>query len=208
MSRSSSLFLTALLAVGLVLTGCDSAGSAGESGSLELRMDDLSSSSTTTLQTRMPDRFTADSIDAAVVPFTEVSIVPSEDSTDGDSTEVGVQVLSDSNFTVDLKDLQEGVDPVLADTEIPAGDYGQIRLVTAGPVDVTFSDGTTKDVRIASGQQTGLKVNFDEFAIDSADDRVEVTINWDVSEALKGSAQNFVIPPPVDATVNVTSAGN
>jgi hypothetical protein len=35
-----------------------------------------------------------------------------------------------------------------------------------------------------------------------------VTINWDVSEALKGSAQNFVIPPPVDATVNVTSAGN
>jgi hypothetical protein len=208
MSHYSSVLLTALLTVGLVLTGCDSSGSAGESGALELRMDDPSSSSTTNLQTRMPDQFTADSIDSAVVTFTEVSIVPSGETDEGDSTEAGVRVLSDSNFMVDLKDLQEGVAPVLADTEIPADEYEQVRLVTAGPVEVAFSDGTTQDVRIASGQQTGLKANFDPFTIDSADDRVEVTINWDVSEALKGSAQNFVIPPPVDATVNVTSAGN
>lgn len=210
MSRSSSLFLTALLAVGLVLTGCDSAGSAGESGSLELRMDDLSSSSTTTLQTRMPDRFTADSIDAAVVPFTEVSIVPSEDSTDGDSTEVGVKVLSDSNFTVDLKDLQAGLDTAMADIDVPAGTYEQVRLVTAGTAQVSFVDADgTQPVMIASGQQSGLKVNVEPFTIEGADDRVELTVNWDVNESLKGSSQGrYVITPVVHATATVTTVGN
>jgi len=74
---------------------------------------------------------------------------------------------------------------------------------------VTFDDGTQEDVMIASGQQTGLKVNFDPFTVESADDRAEVTLNWNVQESLKGNPRgNLVITPAIDATVNVISAGN
>lgn len=218
MSRSSSLLLTALLAVGLVLTGCDSAGSAGESGSLELRLSGASTSQTATrsVTTKRPSAPTASDVDTAYVTIDKISIVPTEDSTEGDSTEVGVTALTDSNFTVDLKNLQSGVDAVLPEIEIPAGSYSQLRLVTAEEAQVSFTGTTgTEPVMIASGQQTGLKLNFgdydeqDEFTIENADDRVEITVNWDVDDALKGGGGNYVITPAVnDVSVNVTSAGN
>lgn len=209
MSRYSSFLLTALLAVGLVLTGCDSSGTTGESGSLELQMS--GSSTTKTAARTASAKMTAADVDTAYVTINEVAVVPSEDSSDGDSTEVGVQVLSDSNFTVDLKNLQAGIDTALAEIDIPAGEYGQLRLVTANEAQVSFTDTNgTEPVMIASGQQTGLKVNFDSFTIEGADDRVEITVNWDVEESLSGSRQGqYVITPAInDAIVSVQSIGN
>lgn len=218
MSRYSSAFLAALLAVGLVLAGCDASGSAGESGALELRMSGPSTSQTATRSatTKMPNTPTASDVDTAYVTIDKVSIVPTEDSTEGDSTEVGVTALTDSNFTVDLKNLQNGVDAVLPEIEIPAGSYSQLRMVTADKAQVSFtSTSGTEPVMIASGQQTGLKLNFgdygeqDEFAIENADDRVEITVNWDVNDALKGGGGNYVVTPAInDVSVNVTSVGN
>ncbi|MFB6249815.1 MAG: DUF4382 domain-containing protein [Salinibacter sp.] len=213
MSRYSSFLCTALLTMGLVLTGCDSSGSAGESGALELRMSGASTSQTATRSptTKMPSTPTASNVDTAYVTIDKISIVPTEDSTKGDSTEVGVTALTDSNFTVDLKNLQSGVDAVLPEIEIPAGSYSQLRLVTADEAQVSFaSTNGTQPVMIASGQQTGLKLNFDPFTIGGADDRVEITVNWDVEESLKGAPQGqYVITPAINgATVNVTSVGN
>lgn len=213
MNRYSSLFLTALLAVGLVLTGCDSTGSTSESGTLALTMSGSSTSKALQTSAKTADSPTAADVDTAYVEITEISIVPTEDSTEGDSTEVGVTALSDSNFTVDLKNLQEGIDAVLPEIEIPSGSYSQLRLVTADKAQVSFDSTTgTEPVRIASGQQTGLKVNFpeDEFTIENADDRVEVTVNWDVEESLAGApAGEYVITPAInDVSVSVTSAGN
>jgi hypothetical protein len=218
MSRYSSAFLAALLAVGLVLAGCDASGSAGERGALELRMSGPSTSQTATRSatTKMPNIPTASDVDTAYVTIDKVSIVPTEDSTEGDSTEVGVTALTDSNFTVDLKNLQSGVDAVLPEIEIPASSYSQLRMVTADKAQVSFTTTSgTEPVMIASGQQTGLKLNFgdygeqDEFAIENADDRVEITVNWDVNDALKGGGGNYVVTPAInDVSVNVTSVGN
>lgn len=213
MNRYSSLLLTALLAVGLVLTGCDSTGSTSESGTLALTMSGSSTSKALQTSAKTPDSPTAADVDTAYVEIAEISIVPTEDSTDGDSTEVGVTVLSDSNFTVDLKNLQEGIDAVLPEIEIPSGSYSQLRLVTAEKAQVSFTGTTgTEPVMIASGQQTGLKVNFpeDEFAIENADDRAEVTVNWDVEESLRGAPQGeYVITPAInDVSVSLTSAEN
>jgi hypothetical protein len=213
MHRSSSAFLSVLVALGLVLTGCDATGdSAGASGTLELRMSGASSSQTATrtVSTDMPNTPTASDVDTALVTIDQVSVVPAEDTSDGDSTEVGVQVLSDSNFTVDLKDLQAGLDTAMADIDVPAGTYEQVRLVTAGTAQVSFVDADgTQPVMIASGQQSGLKVNVEPFTIEGADDRVELTVNWDVNESLKGSSQGrYVITPVVHATATVTTVGN
>jgi len=104
-------------------------------------------------------------------------------------------------------------DAVLPTIDIPTGSYSQLRLVTADEAKVSFTDTNgTEDVMIASGQETGLKVNFpdSEFTIENADDNVELIVNWDVEEALKGAPQgNYVITPAInDVTVTVTSAGN
>lgn len=206
MKRLSTLLFSVVLAFGLVLTGCDSTGGSadGESGTLELRTNGSTSKALSSAKSTAQD-----SITEALVTITEVSIVPSEDSTEGDSTEIGVQALTNEDFEVDLKRLQTGLDTAIAEFEIPAGEYSQIRLITADKAKVTFDDGSQQDVMIASGQQTGLKVNFDPFTIDSVDDRVEVTLNWDVQEVLRGNpAGQFVITPAIEATVNVTSGGD
>ncbi|PSQ96403.1 MAG: hypothetical protein BRD55_06995 [Bacteroidetes bacterium SW_9_63_38] len=201
MQRFSSLLLAIFVAFSLALvTGCDATTS--DSGSLDVTM---SESSTKT----MSKRTTASDVDTARVTIEELSIVPAGKASDGESTDVGVTVLTDSNFTVDLKNLQEGIDAVLPTAEIPTGTYGQLRLVTTDKAKVSFTNTTgTEDVMIASGQQTGLKVNFSKFTIESADDRVEMTVNWDVTESLKGSGSGqYVITPAInDATVTVTSA--
>lgn len=189
----------------LFATGCDSTGSSGESGTLELRMN----SSTTSKALQTSANKNASDVEEALVTIGEVSIVPADDTSEGDSTETGVTALGSEDFEVDLKDLQDGLDTLMTEVEIPSGDYSQLRLVTTGPVEVTFTDGSTKDVMIASGQQTGLKLNFDPFTIESADDRVEVTVNWDVEQSLEGASQGQrVITPVIEATVDVTNTEN
>jgi hypothetical protein len=198
MKRFSSLLLVAVVALGLTLTGCDSTTS--ESGSLDLTM---SSSSTKTLSKQM----TASDVDTARVTIERLSIVPADDASENGGPEVGVTVLTDSNFTVDLKNLQAGLDETLPTIDIPTGTYSQLRLVTTDKAEVSFTNTTgTEEVMIASGQQTGLKVNFSEFTVASADDRVTMTVNWDVTESLKGSGSGkYTITPTINnasATVN------
>ncbi len=209
MKRLSFVMLVVFATFGLLsIAGCDSTGSVTdtEDGTLSLSMSDGSMTKST--RTFAALNSAPDSITEALVTIDEISVVPVENTTDGDSTEVGVSVLRDENFEVDLRELQTGLDTTLAELELPAGEYGQIRLVTADMASVTFQDGRQTDVMIASGQQTGLKVNFDPFTIASVDDRVEVTLNWDVKEALKGNPQGrFVITPAIAAAVDTSSVG-
>lgn len=208
MKRLSTLLLSGVVAFGLVLaTGCDSSGSAdGESGTLQVTMS--GSSTKALLSSAKTQHPTAGDITEALVTIGEVAIVPAEDTSDGDSTEVGVQTLNEENFEIDLKDLQAGVDTAMSEVDIPADTYSQIRLITTGKAQITFDDGSEEDVMIASGQQTGLKLNFEPFTIDSADDRVVVTVNWDVEETLRGSPSGqYVITPAVnDVSVDTSSA--
>ncbi|MEF8816251.1 MAG: DUF4382 domain-containing protein [Salinibacter sp.] len=211
MNRLSSIAFTITVAFGLLFAaaGCDSSGSVndGDSGTLSLRMNDGSTADAST-STSATTKSAHTSISEALVTIDELSVVPVEDTSDGDSTETGISVLRDENFEVDLVDLQTGLDTTLAELEVPTGEYSQIRLVTADQASVTFQDGAQEDVMIASGQQTGLKVNFPPFTITSPDDRVEVTLNWNVAESLKGNPQGqLVITPVIDATVNTSSTG-
>ena len=210
MRHRFSVLFSIVAAAGLLFgVGCDSTGSMsdGERGTLELGMSGTSPPKS--LNTLSTTSNAQDSITEATVTIAKMSIVPAEDTSDGDSTDTGISVLRSENFEVNLIDLQTGLDTTLAETEIPAGEYSQVRLITNEQASVTFEDGSQKDVMIASGQQTGLKVNFDPFTLESADDRANVTLNWNVEESLKGNPQgNLVITPVIDASVNVSSAGN
>lgn len=100
----------------------------------------------------------ADMIESAEVTISTVYLVGSDGTArDTLATNAGV---------FDLLDLQNGLKAFLGTATIEAGDYEQLRLVvTAATITLktgfTFSDGTsTRDLKVPSGPQSGIKVNF------------------------------------------------
>ena len=199
MRHRFSVLFSIVAVVGLLFAaGCDSTGSLSDGGGGTLEVSMGGTSSAKSLNTPSTTSHPQDSIEEAAVTIAEMSIVPVEDTSD-EGSDAGTSVLRSENFEVDLIDLETGLDTTLAETEISAGEYSQVRLITNEKASVTFEDGSQKDVMIASGQQTGLKVNFDPVAIESAD-RANVTLNWNVEKSLKGNPQgNLVITPVIDA---------
>jgi len=102
----------------------------------------------------------SDYVGAAFVDIGAVELLPSDD---GDRI-----VLTDdgTDGPVNLLDLQGATTALLADAEIEAGTYSQIRLfVESASVtladDYEFRDGSTEqDLKVPSGAQSGIKLNL------------------------------------------------
>ena len=116
--------------------------------------------------------------------------------TSGDSAGGRVAV-SDTAAMYDLMDLQGGATALLGTVTIPVGDYDQMRLVVDSAqvtlkAPLTFGDGSsTKSLKTPSGQQSGIKVNFDAPVHVSAGETILV-VDFDVS-------RNFVFTGPPGA---------
>ncbi len=206
MTRFSTLFLSLFVAAGLLFVGCDSNSSSSD-GSMDMTMTESSSSSTTSSKSTAKSSHIGN-VKEARVTFADVTVV-SEGSEDEETS------LSAEAFSVDLMKLNQDIDTTIANLNIPTGTYEQIRLKankdTKEHVALTFEDGDTNTAMIASSE---IKLNFQSpFTIESADDKVSVTVDWDVGNSLKGNnagtnleANNLVITPVVQATATVTSA--
>jgi hypothetical protein len=84
-----------------------------------------------------------------------------------------------------LLDFRGGVTALLGDNTIPAGDYAQLRMIVDSARvtlanGVLFSDGTdSREMKVPSGPQTGLKVNF-AGPIRIAPGETDLVIDFDV----------------------------
>ncbi len=99
-------------------------------------------------------------IASAMVRITKVYLIGGGDASGPRFT------ITDTPHDYDLLTLQNGATALLGSASIPVGDYTQLRLVvgqatvTLAP-GMTFSDGSTsKTVKIPSGMESGIKVNF------------------------------------------------
>lgn len=134
----------------------------------------------------------APDIASAVVWISRAYLVPGEQ---GEAV-----VVTDEPQEYDLLELQNGVTALLGDATVPAGQYAQLRLVVdsarltlAGGF--TFADGsTTKSLKVPSGSQTGIKVNFAGTLDLTAD--ADVVVDFAVAE-------NFVFQGPRDGPFSV-----
>ena len=96
----------------------------------------------------------SDDIQSATIFVSQVALLP------------GPVILSSTKSSFNLLTLQNGVTVVLADFEVPTGSYTQLRLIVDSARVVlkdgkTFSDGsTTASLKVPSGSESGLKVNF------------------------------------------------
>src|SRR5680860_558504 len=72
-------------------------------------------------------------------------------------TDASFIVLMEDEIQVNLLNLTNGITETLVDTQVPVGMYDMVRVYVKG-INVVLTDGTTYDLKVPSGEQTGIKV--------------------------------------------------
>lgn len=114
--------------------------------------------------------------------------------------ESGWITLGNPNKVVNLLDLQGGVvETLTAGAGLSAGTYQQLRLVLGSRNRVVLNDGTSADLTIPSGMQTGVKIpgNFNVAPGTTTD----VFIDFDAANSIHiheaGLSQSYILRPVV-----------
>ena len=197
--RKMGFLLGMLAALGIVLfTGCQD-------------MDNGNNDQGTRLVIKLTDApFPIDTIEAALVNITKVEIRKISEGNEEGYPFIPLEI-EQENFN--LLDLRNGITADLVDTEIEPGNYDLIRIYV-DEVGLKIKDGETYDLKVPSGQQTGIKL-FVEPALRVVSELTSTVIldfNVEKSFVLKGNMyspagiKGFNFKPVIRA-VNNTTAG-
>jgi hypothetical protein len=179
--------LELLVATTLGLVACG--GGAGNTGQMKLAVADAP----------------VDGAQAVVVKFTGVELTANGGSP--------VDITFAQPKTIDLLNQSGTASAVLFNQPIPAGSYGQIRLMVVADGDpsnsyITLSDGTMHGLQVPSGSETGLKL-VSGFTVASSG-VVDYTIDFDLRQAITcppGQAPACILKP-TEKLVDNTAVGN
>jgi uncharacterized surface anchored protein len=126
-----------------------------------------------------------------------------------------IVVLMEEQISVNLLDLTNGVTELLVDTEIPAGTYDQLRVYAKG-INVVMNDeeGTTYDLKIPSGEQSGIKIKIKPALTIVGGLSADLLLDFDVSRSFvpRGNIRNmskfngFIFKPVIKVS-NMATAG-
>ncbi len=154
--------------------------------------------------------FPIDMIESAMVTITKVEI---RKAGDGISDGNPFIVLLEDTITFDLLDLRNGVTGELLEMEIPAGKYNLLRLYVE-EASLKVKDGETYNVKVPSGQQTGIKIFVSPEFYVTGGLTTELLLDFDLSRSfvVRGNLNspqgiNGFIFKPVIRAVNNSTAG-
>ncbi len=146
-------------------------------------------------------------IQAIDIIFFSVLVHKTSDAVETDAGWITVlddQLLNEEARTFNLLELVNGASAVLGEAELDAGHYSQIRLIIQSAT-ITI-DGTTSELTIPSGQQSGLKL-IQGFTVDP-DVITELTIDFDAGQSIvenpPGSG-NYKLQPTIRLVQTVLS---
>ena len=111
-------------------------------------------------------------------------------------------VLGSPDRTVDLLTLTGGVSATLAGgATVPAGHYTQMRLLLGSGNTVMLADGSTHDLKVPSGLQSGVKlvVNFDVAAGTTKDVFIDFDGHRSVFLHAAGASGQYILRPVIRA---------
>ena len=186
MLRSVRIYSLAILGIALGLAAC---GGDGGSGQMQLAVADAP----------------VDGAQSVVVKFTGVELVPGNGK--------ALNITFPAPKLIDLVTQSGTASAVLFNQPIPAGSYGQIRLMVVADGDpsnsyIVFSDGTMHGLQVPSGSETGLKL-VSGFTVPGSG-VVNYTIDFDLRQAIvcpPGQAPACTLKP-AERLVDNTSVGN
>ena len=190
MSHATRLLgLSELLVTVLGLAACSGGGGGGNMGQMQLAVADAP----------------VDGAQSVVVKFAGIELT-------GDSGSP-VDITFASPKSIDLLKQSGSASAVLFNQPIPAGSYGQIRLMVMADGDpsnsyVMLSDGTMHGLQVPSGSETGLKL-VSGFTVPTSG-VVDYTIDFDLRQAITcppGQSPACILKP-VERLVDNTTVGN
>ncbi|WP_456458887.1 DUF4382 domain-containing protein [Reichenbachiella sp.] len=156
---------------------------------------------TSTLRVKMTDApFPFEFVVEANVTIDKIELKPANE-------EEEFIILSEEEMAFNLLDLTNGITTTLVDMEIPTGSYNQIRMRVIES-SVLLTDDRIFDLKIPSGEQSGIKVKFPSTLDIAEGEDSELLLDFDVSRSFKaqGNAKNissikgFIFTPVIKAT--------
>lgn len=122
-------------------------------------------------------------------------------------------ILMEDEINVNLLELTNGVTEQIANIEVPVGTYDLVRVYVKG-VNVVLTDGRTFDLKVPSGEQTGIKIFIKPSIIVSGGLSSDLLLDFDVSRSFvakgdinkEGGINGFNFKPVIKAS-NTSSAG-
>jgi hypothetical protein len=122
-------------------------------------------------------------------------------------------ILMEEERDFNLLNLTNGITETLVDIDVPAGSYDLIRIYVKG-VNVVLKDGSIFDLKVPSGEQTGIKVFIKPSIVVSGELSSDLLLDFDVGRSFipKGNIKNisgingFNFKPVIKAS-NMSFAG-
>jgi len=114
-------------------------------------------------------------------------------------------VLMESEVQVNLLELTNGVTKTLVDTDVPVGSYDLIRVYVKG-INVVLTDGTTFNLDVPSGSQSGIKIFIKPELTVSGGLSSDLLLDFDVSKSFVQKSNGFNFKPAIKAS-NLSTAG-
>lgn len=109
------------------------------------------------------------------------------------STEAGWVTLASEPQRFDLLTLQNDATALLGAAELAAGHYSQLRLVVDSSSVVV--DGVEEPLTIASGAQSGIKINLD--ADIAAGTTYTLVLDYDAARSVKATGHGYLMTPVI-----------
>lgn len=189
-----SLLFTITFALFLGFTACDSTGSDGGTGTMEVTMTDA------------PVNY--DSVNVTVNSVRVHQNTNAEtDSTESDeeAEEEGWVTITDEPMKVNLLELTNGNQISLGSEELEAGTYSQIRFVL-GDDNTVAIDGETYDLQTPSAQQSGLKLNVNAEVEENT--TYTLLVDFDAARSIVEQGNGDYLLKPVLRAVNFAETGS
>jgi hypothetical protein len=154
--------------------------------------------------------FPIDMIDTAGVTITKVEI---RKAGDGISDGNPFMIIFEDTITLNLVELRNGIVDELLDVVIPQGKYDLVRLYV-DKASLKIKEGGSYNVKVPSGQQTGIKVFIEPALNVEGGLTSELLLDFDLSRSfvMRGNLnkpsdfKGFIFKPVIRA-VNATTAG-
>lgn len=100
--------------------------------------------------------------------------------------------LMEEEIEMNLLELTNGVTETLVNTDVPVGTYDLFRVYVKG-ISIVLTDGTPFELKVPSGEQTGIKVFIKPGLVVSGGLSADLLLDFDVSKSFipKGNRKDF-----------------